>query len=293
MLKTSTPVSKLEHAHPWEWEVHPGKRDLFRELGELFQYKDLLFRLVKRDLLVSYQQTLIGPFWILLQPLLTTIVYSVIFSRIAQIPTDGTPPFLFYLAGVIIWNFFSDCFTDIMHTFLQNARIFSKVYFPRLIVPLSAIVTRSIRLGIQLLVFLTVYLYFLTRGQIAPPTFQIVLVPLMLVLTAFFALGAGLIVSVLTAKYRDLNNVVQFGLRLFMFMTPVVYGASLLEATPFRLLFWLNPLTPAIEVFRGAVLTHAAVPQEYILWATLLVLILVAVGAWLFKKQEIKVMDII
>src|SRR5690606_33833853 len=126
-----------------------------------------------------------------------------------------------------------------------------------------------------------------------PPTFQIVLVPLIVVLPAFFALGAASIVSVLTAKYRDLHNAVQFRLRLVMLLTPVVCGAFLLEATPFRLLFWLNPLTPVVEVFRGAFLTHAAVPQEYILWAMLLVRILVAVGAWLFKKQEIKVMDII
>lgn len=283
----------MDRQNEWEWEVHPEKRDLYRELTEVFQYKDLLLRLVKRDLLVSYQQTIIGPFWILLQPLLTTLVYSLIFGRIARIPTEGIPPVLFYLSGIIIWNYFSDCFTDIMHTFLQNARIFSKVYFPRLIVPLSAIVSRSIRLGIQLLVFLAVYFYFLFTGQVSAPTALIWLVPFVLMLTALFALGAGLIVSVLTAKYRDLNNVVQFGLRLFMFMTPVVYGVSLLESTPYRVLFWLNPLTPAIEIFRAAFLTQAGVPAGYLLSAVLLVLALVLAGTYLFKKQEIKVMDII
>ncbi|QEC51213.1 lipopolysaccharide transport system permease protein [Anseongella ginsenosidimutans] len=284
---------KLVHRNDWEWEVHPEKRDFFRELGEIFHYKDLLLRLVKRDLLVSYQQTIIGPFWILLQPLLTTMVYSLIFSRIAGIPTDGIPPILFYLSGIIIWNYFSDCFTDVMHIFLHNARIFSKVYFPRLIVALSALVTRSIRLGIQLLVFLAVYAYFLFTRQVAAPSVLIWLVPLILALTGLFALGAGLIVSVLTAKYRDLNNVVQFGLRLFMFMTPVVYGASLVASTPYRFLFWLNPLTPAIETFRAAFLKQDAVPAGYMLSAVLLVFSLLLTGIYLFKKQEIKVMDII
>lgn len=293
MERVFTNAPEAGYGKGWEWEVHPGRRNIFRELGELVHYKDLLFRLVKRDLLVSYQQTVIGPFWILLQPLLTTLVYSLIFSRIARIPTDGIPPLLFYLPGVIIWNFFSDCFTDIMHTFLQNARIFSKVYFPRLIVPLSAIVTRSLRLGVQLLVFLAVYLYYLLTGQVTGPSALIWLVPAMWVLTALFALGLGLIGSVLTAKYRDLNNVVQFGLRLFMFMTPVVYGASLIESTPYQKLFWLNPLTPAIEIFRAAFLTSGTVPQSAVWLAFLLVLVLVVTGVCLFKKQEIKVMDII
>lgn len=283
----------MDRQNSWEWEVHPEKRDFYRELTEVFRHKDLLLRLVKRDLLVSYQQTIIGPFWILLQPLLTTLVYSLIFGRVARIPTEGIPPVLFYLSGIIIWNYFSECFTDVMYTFLRNARIFSKVYFPRLIVPLSAIVSKSIRLGIQLLVFLAVYFYFLFTGQVSAPTMLIWAVPFVLALTALFALGAGLIVSVLTAKYRDLNNVAQFGLRLFMFMTPIVYGASLLESTPYRVLFWLNPLTPVIETFRAAFLTEAGVPTGYLFSATLLVLVLVLAGVYLFKKQEIKVMDII
>lgn len=288
-----TNAPKLDHRNELEWEVHPDKRNFYRELAEIFHYKDLLLRLVKRDLLVSYQQTVIGPFWIFLQPLLTTLVYSLIFGRIARIPTEGIPPVLFYLSGIIIWNYFSDCFTGIMHTFLHNARIFSKVYFPRLIVPLSTILSKSIRLGIQLLVFLVAYLYFLFTGQVSAPSALVWLVPLVLVLTALFALGSGLLVSVLTAKYRDLNNVVEFGLRLFMFMTPVVYGVSLVESTSYQVLFWLNPLTPAIETFRAAFLTHGDVPVVYVLSAVVLVFALVLTGIYLFKKQEIKVMDII
>lgn len=283
----------MHHLPEWEWEVHPEKRNLYLELAEIFHYKDLLFRLVKRDLLVSYQQTVIGPFWIFLQPLLTTLVYCLIFSRIANIPTDGVPPVLFYLSGIIIWNYFSDCFTGTMHTFLDNAQIFSKVYFPRLIIPLSTVMAKSVRLGIQLLVFLVVYLYFLFMHQVSYPSGFIWLVPFLLLLTALFALGAGLVVSVLTAKYRDLNNVVQFALRLFMFMTPVVYGVSLLNSMPYRFVFWLNPLTPVIETFRAAFLTQGAVPSGYILLAVLGVLVLLVVGIYLFKKQEIKVMDII
>lgn len=283
---------KMNQLNEWEWEVHPEKRNFYRELAEIFQYKDLLFRLVKRDLLVSYQQTIIGPFWIFLQPLLTTLVYSLIFSQIVRIPTEGVSPILFYLSGIIVWNYFSDCFTGTMNTFLHNAQIFSKVYFPRLIVPLSTILAKSVRLAIQLLLFMVVYLYYLFTQQAPYPSGLVWLVPFLLLLTAGFALGAGLIVSVLTAKYRDLNNVVQFSLRLFMFITPVVYGASLVPEQ-YRFLFWLNPLTPVIEGFRVTFLTHGTMSYGSILSASLIVLALLVFGVFLFKKQEIKVMDII
>ncbi|HEY4966659.1 MAG TPA: ABC transporter permease [Puia sp.] len=276
----------------WQWEIsahHPWFRI---NLRELFQYKDLLFRFVRRDIIASYQQTILGPVWVFLQPLFTTFVYFIIFHRVAKISTDGIPPLLFYLPGIIIWSYYADCITTTMNTFQYNAYIFNKVYFPRLIVPLSSVLFHSFRISIQLLLFLLVCLFYFIRGVPVYVSAQILLIPFLILLTACFALGCGLIISVLTAKYRDLDNIMQFLLRLFMFAAPVVYPASIIPQK-YSIFFWLNPLTPIIEIFRSSILKPHPLPLAYLLLSVLTTSIILITGVILFNKREIQIMDVI
>ncbi|MBS1600014.1 MAG: ABC transporter permease [Bacteroidetes bacterium] len=276
----------------WEWEIKPEERWFHLNLKDLIQYKDLLFRFVRRDILISYQQTILGPIWVFLQPLLTTLVYFVIFTKIAKIPTGKIPAILFYLPGTIIWTYFSECLNGTMNTFFANAYIFRKVYFPRLITPLSIILFHSFRLCIQLVLFVLVYLFFMYSHHDVTPSWWILIVPFMILISAVFALGLGLIVSVITAKYRDLDNILQFVLRLFMFAAPVVYPLSIVPEK-YKLLFWLNPLTSVIETSRAAFFAPHIVYPEYILLSVISVVVILFVGLTLFRKREIEVMDVI
>jgi lipopolysaccharide transport system permease protein len=230
--------------------------------------------------------------WVFLQPLFTTFVYFIIFSRVAKIPTDNIPPVLFYLPGTIIWTYYSDCLTATMYTFVQNAYIFNKVYFPRLIVPLSYILFHSFRISIQLILFIAVYLFFAIGGKNIHPNADMLLIPVFILITAAFALGCGLIISVYTSKYRDLENILQFVLRLFMFAVPVVYPASLIPAK-YKLIFWLNPLTPLIESFRSAFFSHRPLPLFYLGISMATSFLILLLGIALFNRKEIQIMDVI
>lgn len=246
---------------------------------------------MRRDLLASYQQTLIGPLWIVLQPLLATLVYVIIFSKVARLSTDGTPPLLFYLSGYIIWNFFTDCLNGTMYTFIFNAHIFNKVYFPRLIIPFSAVITASIRGLIQCVFFLLLlFFYHDDFPQISVSLPGVLWLLFFLWIVALFAVGLGLIISVLTARYRDIDNLIQFVLRLFMFAAPVVYPASMIPEA-YRSLFWLNPLTTAIEGFRAAFLTGNTIELGWIWISVVIVSLICLIGVTIFKKLEIKVLD--
>jgi lipopolysaccharide transport system permease protein len=276
----------------WQWEIS-ANRPWFRfNLREIIQYKDLIFRFVRRDIIATYQQTILGPVWVFLQPLFTTFVYFFIFTRVAKIPTDGIPPLLFYLPGTIIWTYYADCFTTTMNTFQYNAYIFNKVYFPRLIVPLSSVLFHSFRISIQLLLFLGVCLIYTLKGAPMHFSWQILLVPFMIFITACFALGCGLIISVLTAKYRDLDNITQFMLRLFMFAAPVIYPASLIPQK-YKFFFWLNPLTPVIEIFRSSFFKPHPLPLSYLFLSLLTTFFVLMTGIILFNKREIQIMDVI
>lgn len=276
----------------WEWEIKPEERWFSLNLKDLLQYKDLLFRFVRRDILISYQQTILGPVWVFLQPLLTTLVYFIIFTKIAKIPIGKTPPILFYLPGAIIWTYFSECLNGTMNTFVNNAYIFRKVYFPRLITPLSNVIFHSFRLSIQLILFFVVYLYFMIAYHNVTPNWWILSLPILVLLTALFALGLGLIISVFTAKYRDIDNILQFVLRLFMFATPVVYPLSIVPEK-YKLIFWLNPLTAVIETFRAGFFQPHTVHPEFILLTICSVSLILFIGLTLFRKSEIEVMDVI
>ncbi len=276
----------------WDWKIGSKVRFLKWNLKELWQYKDLLLRFVRRDLIANYQQTVLGPFWIVLQPILTTLTYYIIFGRFAKISTDNIPPILFYLPGIIIWNYFFDCLNSTMYTFMQNATLFSKVYFPRLVTPLSAIISHTIRMFVQLLLFGAIYCIYFLIYRSFHISIYIFLLPYLILLTAGFALGFGLLISVLTARYRDLDYALQFILRLFMFATPVVYPASIIPQG-YKFIFWLNPLTPIIESFRAAFFAGNTIELKYLLLATCNVCIILIIGMALFKKHETKLMDII
>jgi lipopolysaccharide transport system permease protein len=282
----------MEKNEDWQWEIS-AHRPWFRiNLRELFQYKDLLFRFVRRDIISTYQQTIMGPLWVFLQPLFTTLVYFIIFSRVARVPTDGIPAILFYLPGTIIWSYYSDCITTTMNTFQNNAYIFNKVYFPRLIVPLSSILFHSFRITIQLLLFIGVCIFYSATGYPVHFGLGLLLLPLMVFITACFAFGCGLICSVLSAKYRDLDNIMGFILRLFMFAAPVVYPASLIPQK-YRLIFWLNPLTPVIEIFRSTFFKPQSIPLLYLVLSLMITGTIVFTGIILFNKKEIQIMDVI
>jgi len=275
----------------WDWEVKT-KQPWFRfGIRELIHYKDLIFRFSKRDLLASYQQTLIGPLWVIIQPLLTTVTYVLIFSRVARISTDDVPPFLFYLPGIIMWNYFSECLNGTMNTFQHNVHIFSKVFFPRLTVPVSQVLTSSFRMVVQLLIFGIIYGVFMVNYELDINR-AILLLPISLLLCAGFAFGAGLIISIATAKYKDLDTVIQFALRLFMFAAPVVYPSTIIP-NEWKWLFWLNPLTPAIETIRYAFFGSPALAWSSLLISVISVTLLLVIGLVVFKRNEVRVMDTI
>jgi len=276
----------------WKWEITSGQKWFELGLKEVYAYRGLVLRFVRRDLLASYQQTIIGPIWMFLQPLLATLIYVVVFGNFAKIPTDGVPKILFYLSGTILWNFFFDSLSGTMYTFITNAHIFNKVYFPRLVMPVSNVATQTIRLSIQSLLFIIIYFFYVIVYDKFSLNVSLLIIPFLVVLTAAFALGSGLIIAVFTAKYRDVDTFLQYVLRLLMFASPVVFPSSIVPLK-FKFLFWLNPLTPIIETFRAVFFNQGAIQYNYLLIATVNVFILLVVGLVLFKRREIAVMDII
>lgn len=282
----------VENETKWEWEIVPEQKWYKLHLREVWDYRDLMITFFRRELLSGYNQTIIGIFWIVLQPILTTIFYFIVFSRIVKVPTDNTPPILFFMVGSIIWSFFSDCLSGTMYSFLYNAHIYNKVYFPRLVVPLSMIVNHLLRFAIQFILFLIVYTVYAVFYMHIWPSPAVLLIPLLIMQAAAFAFGSGLILSVYVARYRDVEHITNFMLRLFMFVTPVVYPSSIVPEN-FRVLFWLNPLTPVIESFRAVFFNHTPLNLNYIMINTLTVFVMLSVGVILFKRKEIKVMDTI
>src|SRR6266542_4322104 len=233
-------------------EAQRGLFDL--RLRELWQYRDLVMLFVRRDFVSIYKQTILGPLWYLIQPLLTTITFTVIFGNIASLPTDGLPQFLFYMSGTVVWSYFSACLTKTSETFVQNANLFGKVYFPRLAVPVSILFSNLITFLIQFAMFLIFVLYFILRGtSIQPNWLWIALSPVLILMMAGLGLGFGIIISSLTTKYRDLRFLVQFGVQLLMYATPVIYPVSSIPER-FQWIILANPMTPILEAFRYAYL---------------------------------------
>jgi len=276
----------------WTMEIHSHSGWFDTDLSELWRYRDLILLFVRRDFVAYYKQTVLGPLWFLLQPLFTTIVFTIIFSNIAHISTDGVPPFLFYLAGTVGWSYFANCMTQTSNTFIVNAGIFGKVYFPRLVVPISVVISNLFTFAIQFGLFLIFLVFFNLTGSSLEPNVWILIIPLLIVQMAALGLGMGILISSMTTKYRDLALALTFGVQLWMYATPVVYPLSQIPAQ-WQWLFALNPMTAVIETFRYAFLGSGAI-QPWMLGMSLgMTILILAVGIVLFSRMEKTFMDTI
>ncbi|AZA59060.1 MULTISPECIES: ABC transporter permease [Chryseobacterium] len=259
------------------------------KLKEVWNYKDLVYMFVKRDFISSFKQTILGPIWFFINPILTTITFLIVFGKIAGLSTDGAPALLFYLSGVTLWNYFSSCLIGTSSTFVGNAGIFGKVYFPRLVTPISIVISNLMRFGVQFLLFLMVWIYYLFKGEIQP-NIWIVATPFLIVLMAFFALGTGMIFSSLTTKYKDLSMLLVFGVNLYMYATPVIYPTSSLPVF-FKKLAFYNPLTGIFECFKYAWLGVGDFSPVMLIVSSFIILLLLIAGTLIFNKVEKTFMD--
>lgn len=267
------------------------KRKFFEfNLGEVWKYRDLVMLFVKRDFKNSYKQTVLGPLWIIIKPFLSTFVFTVIFGMIANISTDGMPQFLFFMAGNILWSFFSSCLNGSSSTFIGNARLFGKVYFPRLVMPCANIIYNAIGFLINFVMFFILVLIYMFAGSNVHPNFCALLMPLVLLSSAFLGTGCGLIVSSVTTKYRDLGVLVSFGVTLWMYITPVVYPVSQV-AESFRSLALLNPVAPLVETFRYGFLGSGTFPWKYLMLSFFVTAGVLVFGMIIFNRVEKNFID--
>lgn len=277
----------------WTEEITPQNALFDLKLKEVWRYKDLLVMFVKRDFVTFYKQTILGPLWFFVQPILTSIMFFIIFGKVANIGTGGVPKMVFYLAGVTLWNYFSECLNKTATVFRDNANIFGKVYFPRLIMPLSIVVSNLVRFGIQFFLFLIIWAWHLFNGYNLHPNWTIALVPYLVLLMAVLALGAGMIISSLTTKYKDLIFLLTFGVQLLMYATPIIYPLSTLEKNA-KIFSWAikaNPLSAIVETFRYAFTGSGNFSFPLLLYSSVFSFILLAIGSIIFNKVEKSFMD--
>jgi lipopolysaccharide transport system permease protein len=287
----SKSVSSTPHEH-FDIVLQPENSFFKLNLGEVWRYRDLMWLFVRRDFVAQYKQTILGPVWHLIQPLLTTIMFLFLFGKIAGISTDGVePPLLFYMSGITIWNYFSSCLTSTSNTFISNAAIFGKVYFPRLVIPLSVVISNIVRFGIQfglLLIFMVVYAF---KGY--PIHFSIywLCIPLLIFVMAGIGLGLGIIISSLTTKYRDLSFLLTFAVQLGMYVTPVAYPLSYLEKSQYKWLININPLTSITEAFRYCLFGKGTVEMQGLIYSLTFMISVLVIGSLIFNKVEKNFMD--
>ena len=260
------------------------------DLKDLWRYRDLIMLFVRRDFVAIYKQTILGPLWFLLQPLFTSFIFYLIFGKIAQVPTDGIPPMLFYLSGVVTWNYFAGCLTRTSDTFTANAGIFGKVYFPRLTVPVSVVIINLMTFAIQFCLFLLLLGLFAVKGAAIHPNRWILITPLLIVQMGTLGLGLGILISALTIKYRDLTFVVGFGVQLWMFATPIVYPLSRVPSD-WRWLYTLNPMAATVETFRFAFLGAGSASIAQVGMSTGISIALLTLGIAAFSRVEKTFMD--
>lgn len=283
-------MSKITSESDWTLEIKPVSGWFNFHLKDVWRYRDLLFMFVRRDFVSVYKQTILGPFWFFLQPVLTTITFTIVFGNIAKIPTDGIPPILFYMSGIVCWGYFADCLTRTSSTFIANANIFGKVYFPRLVSPLSNIISLLMKFGIQMLLLIGFLIYFKLNGSQVNPNIYILLTPYLILIMAGLGLGFGIIVSSLTTKYRDLSFLVGFGVQLLMYATPVIYPLS---AAPekYRWIILANPMTAIIDTFRVAYLGAGTFNLGNLIYSSFFMVVVMAIGIIIFNRVEKTFMD--
>ena len=279
----------------WLFEITPINNFFSLNLSEVWQYRDLLFLFVKRDVVTVYKQTVLGPLWYIIQPLFTSITFTLIFNRIAGINTGIVPPFLFNLAGITIWNYFSSCLNETSDTFKKNASVFGKVYFPRVIMPLSVVISNLLKFGIQFLIFIVFYIYFYVHGAPISLNLTILFFPFLIILMGFLALGLGMIISSMVTKYRDFTYLVSFGVQLLMYVSAVMYPISLVvtKLPEYGWLIKYNPLAYIIETSRYMLLSVGNISIQGLLYTTVITVFVFFLGLLIFNKTEKSFIDTI
>ena len=275
----------------WTLEITPRDKLLAVDWKELWRYRDMFILFVDRNFRTAYKQTILGPLWFIITPVLSAIVYVTVFGGIAGIPTDGVPPILFYLLGISVWSYFATCLTTTSNSFVSNADIFGKVYFPRIIMPLVSVTTNLLSLAIQLLIFLAFYIYYVATGTELHIHWQLALFPLLIVLLAFMSVGFGMIFSSLTTKYRDLQIMLAKIVSLWVYITPVIYPLSMVTNPKLHLAMSLNPVTPVMEAIKYSILGVGQFSWLWLAYSAAFTLLLLIFGLMLFNKVQKSFMD--
>jgi len=274
----------------WDYIISPKNSLIDFQFEAVWRYRDLLLMYVKRDFVTFYKQTILGPLWFFIQPFITSLMYVFIFKKMAGLSTDGVPGLLFYLAGTTFWNYFAECLNKTASTFRDNQNIFGKVYFPRMVVPLSIVISNLLKLAIQTGIFLVFYIYFAINQGLPTPTVSLLLFPYLILLLAGLGLGFGLMISALTTKYRDLIFLLQFGIQLWMFATPVIYPLSTMSE---KYKFWikLNPISSVIETYRTIVFNLGPIDWSGLGYSTAFTIVILLLGTIIFNRTEKTFMD--
>lgn len=285
----------IENEESWDIVIKPKEKGFNLNLKEVWRYRDLLYMYIHRDFVATYKQTILGPLWFFIQPIFTTIIFMIVFGGIAQISTDGLPPMLFYMAGQICWNYYSDCLSRSSATFSANAGVFSKVYFPRLVVPIAGLVSAMLRMFIQLLMFFVFYLYFYLVKADVHMNSAALLFPLLIFMLAGIGFGMGIIISSITIKYRDLSILFSFAIGLLMYITPVIYPLSAIPANyqDYKWIIQLNPLSSILEAFRYGFLGSGELSWFGLAYSLTFTIIISIIGIVIFNKIERRFVDII
>lgn len=274
-----------------EFIIRPKNSFWSIDLKELWRYKDLLFLFVRRDFVSVYKQTILGPLWFIIQPVLTTITFTIIFGNVAQLPTDGIPPVVFYMCGLTFWNYFASCLTSTSTTFISNAGIFGKVYFPRLISPISVVISNTIKFAVQFLLFIGTWIfYYATEGSIVPNS-SLLLLPVYIIIIAGLGLGFGILISSLTTKYRDFTFLVGFGVQLLMYASPIIYPFSVLDADTRFMVNLLNPMSSVIESVKYGFFGKGIFEPTLLLCSFVYMCVLLFFSVMVFNKVEKSFMD--
>ena len=292
-MSMKTTMTALEDDQgDWSLVIRPRGSLFAVDFAEIWRYRDLCAMFIKRDIVTMYKQTVLGPLWFFIQPILTTAMYMVVFGKIAKIPTDGVPPPLFYLAGICLWQYFASCLTKTSSTFVANASIFGKVYFPRLVVPVATVTSHLIKMAIQFLLLVVAYLYFVfVKGVQVSPTGYVLLLPLLVAMVSGLSLGFGILFSSMTTKYRDLRLMLTFIVQLWMYATPVIYPMGMIKGDKLRFVMQLNPLTGIFEAFKYGLLGAGEFSWGMLAYSACFTAVLVMVGVVVFNRVQKSFID--
>lgn len=282
-MKATDPTTQPDH---WDLVIQPKGSFLNLNLKEVWKYRDLLVLFVRRDFVASFKQTVLGPLWHVIQPVLTTIMFLFVFGTVAKIPTDGIPPVLFYMSGISIWNYFNACLMGTSGTFVANAGMFGKVYFPRLVIPLSVVASNIVKLLIQFALLVAVFIYYAFHGYTIHAGWALLLLPLLVIMMALMGLGLGIIFSSLTTKYRDFSVLLGFGMQLLMYATPIAYPLSYLQNKSYKWILDINPLTSIVEMYRYALFGKGLFTATSVAYSCIFIVVVVLGGIVLFNKVE-------